>query len=200
MLDDVLLEPVRPPGWMGRDDDLVSAEETQRILHGLQRIRVADLALCLHSLIRERGERGLEALLGELSGMVFVRRPVAKRRVERWTDDEHIGVRRSRPLDDLASQRSTGDRLVGDDEDLLALAGTSAVPLPDRRLHNLGVTAEVAIEDDWGEHEEGEKRDPAVAENPRHRDRREKDESSDDELEGLCLGPHRIAHGRLPPT
>ena len=60
MLDDVLLEPVRPPGWMSRDDDLVGAEETQRILHGLKGIGVADLSergcRLLHHLAEHHGE------------------------------------------------------------------------------------------------------------------------------------------------
>ena len=45
VLDDAALEPVRPPGGMGRDDDLVRGEGAERVLDRLERIAVADLAL-----------------------------------------------------------------------------------------------------------------------------------------------------------
>ena len=44
LLHDALLEPVRPAGRVGRDDDLVGRELAERVLEGLEGIAVADLA------------------------------------------------------------------------------------------------------------------------------------------------------------
>src|SRR5688572_6419853 len=52
-VDDAALEPVGAALGMGRDDDLVGAEGAERVLHRLQRLRIAHLAA------------GLEAGVGE---------------------------------------------------------------------------------------------------------------------------------------
>src|SRR5436309_450327 len=77
-LDEVLLQPVRPPGRMGRDDDLVRAERSQRVLERLQRISVADLAARGHSIRREARQAGVEPLLRRSARPILVRDPVTK--------------------------------------------------------------------------------------------------------------------------
>ena len=74
---------------MRRDDDLVRAEEAQGVLHRLERLGVADLALCVDPASRSRARLSLQPLLRLRARAVLVRGPVPERRVQRRADDEH---------------------------------------------------------------------------------------------------------------
>ena len=73
--DDVAFEPVRAPFRMRRDDDLVRTEGAQRILHRLERVAVADLALGLDAITLELRQAGIEPALGGGACTVLVRSP-----------------------------------------------------------------------------------------------------------------------------
>ena len=61
---------------MRRDDDLVRAERSQRVLDRLKRLLVADLAADDEPGLGESGDRRADALLRGRAGAVDVRDPV----------------------------------------------------------------------------------------------------------------------------
>jgi hypothetical protein len=75
-LHDAPFEPVRAAFRMGRDDDLVCAEGTQRVLYRLEGVAVADFASRFDAGFRKLGEALVEPLRSRGSGAVVVRDPV----------------------------------------------------------------------------------------------------------------------------
>jgi L-seryl-tRNA(Ser) seleniumtransferase len=99
---------------MRRDDDLVSAERPEGVVHRLDRVGVADLAAGLHSLRRQRGERRRQAALGLRARAVLVRSPVADGRVEGRADDQHLNRAATRAVEKRLPQHRAVGRLVRD--------------------------------------------------------------------------------------
>ena len=77
---------------MRGDDDLVRAERPECVLDRLKGIGVTYLAVRLDTLFGKCGERRLEPRLRVRPRAVLIRSPVPKRRVQRRTDDEDVGV------------------------------------------------------------------------------------------------------------
>src|SRR5438552_11223245 len=73
---DALLEPVRAPLGMGRDDDLVRAERSERVFDRLERLAVADLAARLEARLPQSRQAAVEPLLRGVSRLVLVRHPM----------------------------------------------------------------------------------------------------------------------------
>ncbi len=178
---------------MGRDDDLVGAEGPERIVHRLNRIRVADLAARLDPLGGQGAQRLLQPVMGERPGAVLVRGPVAERRVEGGADDEHVGVA-LRPAHDLAAQGAAGHGLVGDHENAASLAAPRG---EHGMLGLLGLCLDV-VRETGGEDEEDHECHPAAEEDARHRDDGEQSRAHEHEAEGLSFAPERVAHGAPP--
>ena len=87
---------------MRREDDLVGAEGSERILDRMDGIGVAHLPARGDAGVRERPERAVEPLLRLRPRAVLVGGPVPDRRVQRGADDEDECVR-LRAQDDLAA-------------------------------------------------------------------------------------------------
>src|SRR6187455_2847195 len=92
LLDDALLEPVRPAGRVRRDDDLVGGKLAERVLQGLEGIAVADLAAGADPCRREPCEARIQPRLRLHPRGVLVRRPRAHPGVERRAHEEHLLV------------------------------------------------------------------------------------------------------------
>ena len=112
---------------MGRDDDLVSGENTQSVFDRLQRVTVADLTMGLDADFPEATEALVEPLLSRCSRPVVVRGPVSNRGVESRADDEHLWPKAGRCPPDFLAQPVAGDSLVRDHEhtSLLQVAQTA---------------------------------------------------------------------------
>jgi hypothetical protein len=78
LLDQAALDPVRPTGGQGRDDDLVGREVRQRVLDRQQWIGVSDRAAGGDAALRQGGDREVEAALCEHAGLVDIRDPMAQ--------------------------------------------------------------------------------------------------------------------------
>ena len=192
-LDDVLLQPVRTAFGVGRDDDLVRAEQAERVLHRLQRLRVADLAPRVDPAGPQALQARVEPLLRLHPRVVLVGGPVAKRRVQRRGDDEHLLVVALRAAVDLVTQALAAHGLVGDHEDA-TLVLTAAAPghrLPRRlvppRAHDVRSPREREREkhDDPGPLPDRERGD---------RDRREVPHRQQKESIRLGLAAQRVDH------
>src|SRR5262249_36972708 len=101
---------------MGREDDLVRAELSKRVLHRLDGVRVPDLAARMQSDRAEPGDAAIEARTRRVAGSVLVRCPVPQLRVERRADDVDVGRSVLDTLADRLEELLTFDRLVCDDE------------------------------------------------------------------------------------
>src|SRR3954463_5397163 len=121
--DEVARQPTRPRLGVRRDDDLVGGEHGERVLDGLQRIAVPDLARDTDSRRAEPRGEGLETPRGRGGGALGVRRPVAPTRAERGGDDDDIAADVLRAEPDRLVQDGPRERLVGDDEDAQSRQG-----------------------------------------------------------------------------
>src|SRR2546423_14525213 len=92
LLDEMLLEPVGAARRMGGDDDLVRAEGAERVLHRLERLRVADFAAGLDPVGAEPGEARVDAVLRRQARLVLVGSPVLQPRVQRGRDEQYLGA------------------------------------------------------------------------------------------------------------
>ena len=125
--NDTPLEPVRAALRVRGDDDHVRTEGSQRILHRLERIGVADLP---------------RALIPSRSSSRMLRASRSSAAARAWSssdvqclsfvfsagrDDEHVRARAFSGRLDRVAERAPGDSLVRDDEDA-ALALHAPVP------------------------------------------------------------------------
>src|SRR3954463_8673727 len=77
--DEVARQPTRPRLGVRRDDDLVGGEHGERVLDGLQRIAVPDLARDTDSRRAQPRERRIETLPGRAGGAARRRSRAARR-------------------------------------------------------------------------------------------------------------------------
>ena len=118
VLDDALLEPVRAPRRVGRDDDLVRGKRAERVFERLERVAVPDLAARGDAGIAQAGKGLVEALLGGRPGTVLVRGPRPEPRVERGADEQHVLAHALGLAAEQVAQLVAADGLVRHDEDL----------------------------------------------------------------------------------
>ena len=116
---------------------------------------------------------------------------MAKRGVERRTDDEHPGVAAGDPLADRLEEQHAAHVLVRDHEDAVLLGGVRRRCLTNGRL---GIRApEDPPEAGSRERDKDGNAEPDVDHRPDH-DQREVADRQEDEAEGVGLAPDRIPH------